>query len=294
MEIEKRYGYPVLPDDQLTRERLRRAGEQAKIDLSDPNRNSTLVKLRALDLGSSRPFDVRIKLTRAQLEECAKDVIQRTLLITSRAIQDIAGLSWNQIDEVILVGGQTLMPAVQREVEALTGRKPRVNDRPQLAVALGAGEYAHILSLGREKFQKNTLINVIALPLGIRLDENTFKPLVHANVTLPHASDPYPITTPEDNQTAIHVEVLQGAREDIRADQCVLLGSIDMEVPPAPARTTKFEVVFDVQSDGTMKVIVTDIRRRRQGTLDIVEGKRILVWRDVSQKEEGGAADIIA
>lgn len=284
-EIEKRYGHPVLSDDRTTRERLRRAAEQAKIELSDLRRDATYIELPALDLGSSAPFDGRIEITRAQIEECAKDVIQRTLLITKRAVQDVAGLSWAQIDEVILVGWQTLMPAIQREVETLTGHKPLVNDCPQLSVALGAAEYAHILSLGQEKFQKNTLINVIALPLGIRLDENTFKPLVRANVTLPHTSEAYPVTTTEDNQTTIQVEVFQANREDLPTNQCVLLGSIDMEVPPAPARTPKFEVVFDVQADGTMRVIVTDTKSRQHKTLDIVEGRRVLIWRDLSKQQ---------
>jgi len=279
-EIEKRYGYPVLPDDQLTRERLRSAGEQAKIELSNTQKNTVWIELPSLDLGSSVPFDARIEITRAQLEECARDVIQRTLRITKRAVRDVAGFNWEQIDEIILVGGQTLMPAVQREVEALTGHKPRVNDRPQLAVALGAAEYAHILSLGQEKFQNNALINVIALPLGIRLEESTFVPLVPANATLPHPSEAYPVTTVEDNQTEIQVEIYQAAREDLPINQCILLGSISMEVQPAPARTPKFEVIFEVQADGTMKVIVTNTKNRQHKVLDIFEGKKILVWRD--------------
>ena len=283
-EIENRYGHPVRPDDQITREKLRRAAERAKIALS--TEKVVTVKLPALDLGSRSPFDAHIQLTCAQLEKCAKAVLKRTREIARRAVEDVAGLTWDQIDEVILVGGQTLMPAIQRDVEELTGLKPRVSDRPELAVALGAGEYAHILSLGKEKFEENTLINVIALPLGIRLDDSTFERLVQANVTVPHTSDPFLVTTTEDNQPLIHVEVLQGPRDATKADQCVVLGSIDMEVPPAPARTPKFEVIFDVLSDGTMKVIVTDTRRKRSETLDVVETRGVLAWRDKSQEGE--------
>lgn len=283
-EIEKRYGHPVRPDDQITMERLRRAAEEAKITLT--NADTIMVNLPNLDLGSRTRFDAEIELTREQLETCAANVLKRTRAIAKRAVEDVASLTWDEIDEIILVGGQTLMPAIQRQIKDLWGHKPRVNDKPELAVALGAGEYAHILSLGQEKFHQNALINVIALPMGIRLDDNTFKPLVEANATLPHVSKPYPVTTTEDNQTSISVDVLQGPRGAIRADECVVLGNLLMEVPPAPARTPKFEVVFDVLRDGTMQVRVEDVRRKRSKTLDIVETKQSIVWRDKPQEEE--------
>jgi molecular chaperone DnaK len=277
-EIEKRFGRPIRPDDHVTRDQLRRAAEKAKIALS--THEVATIDLQSLDLGRGAPFDARIELTRGQLEACARELLRRARTITRRVVEDVAELTWDAIHEVILVGGQTLMPAVQREVEELTGRRPRVNDRPQVAVALGAAEYAHILSLGRERFPENALINVIALPLGIRLDNETFKPLVPANATVPHVSRPYPVTTMEDNQTSIHVEVLQGPRGATRADECVVLGSIDMEVPPAPARVLKFEVQFDVQSDSTMRVEVADVQRDRRETIDIVLNKDVIAWRD--------------
>ncbi len=280
-QLDKQYGFTVRSDDYLVRERLRQAAEQAKIALSVAE--VVAVELPNLNLGSGSPFDAQIELTRTQLEACAATVLEKTLAITKRAIEDVAELRWEQIDEVILVGGQTLMPAIQCQVENLTGRKPRVNDRPQLAVALGAGEYARILSLGQEKFPENTLVNVLALPLGIRLDENTFEVLVPANVTVPHTSRPFPVTTTEDYQTSISVQVLQGFRGAVQAEECVVLGNITMEVPPAPKGIPKFEVVFDVQSDGTMKAIVTDTSRERSELLDIVE-TRALALRDQEQK----------
>jgi molecular chaperone DnaK len=292
-EIEKRYGHSVRPEDRISREHLRRAAEQAKIDLSAPEKDRVTVELPALDLGNRTSFDAHIELSTIQLEKCAFDVIQRTRRITQRAVEEVAGLKWNEIDEVILVGGQTLMPAVQREVEAFTGHKPRVNDRPQLAVALGAGEYAHILSQGPEKLKEKMLINVIALPLGILLDDNTFEVLVPANKTVPHRSNPYPIAPKEENQSVIYVHILQGSRDTKQADQCVVLDTIKMEVKPTPFSKPKFEVVFDVQSDGTMKVIVTDTLLRRQETLDIVETKRFLVGRN-TQNEKVTATSINA
>lgn len=293
-EIEKRYGYQVLQEDLITRERLRRAAEQAKIDLSNLDTECVTVELPTLALGSRSPFDVHLELTRAQLEDCAKSVIERTKLITQQAVEKVAGLKWSEIDEVILVGGQTLMPAVQREVELLTGHKPRINDKPQLAVALGAAEYAHMLSLDQEQLQEKTLINVIALPLGILLDDNTFEILVPANKTVPYMSRPYPVTPKEENQSIIYVKVLQGFRDTTRADECLELGTIPMEVAPTSMPKPKFEIVFDVQSDGTLKVIVTDTWLRRQKTLDIVETRRILVGRDLSEKAKRTSSSDVA
>ncbi|GAA6617737.1 hypothetical protein NUACC26_035480 [Scytonema sp. NUACC26] len=186
-------------------------------------------------------------------------------------VEGVAGFTWKDIDEVILVGWQTLMPSLQRQIEELTGRKPHVSDRPQLAVALGAGEYAHILSLGQEKFQANTLINVIALRLGIRLDDDTFKVLVEANKTLPYTSKLYPVTTTEDNQQSILVEVLQGPKEATKASDCVVLGFVKMNIlSPAPKGILKFEVVLDIQSDGTMYVEVKDTSTGKVEKQDLI------------------------
>ncbi|MUG95775.1 Hsp70 family protein [Scytonema sp. UIC 10036] len=269
-EIESRYGTPISPNDQVTRNVLRQKAEEAKIQLSA--KNTVVIDLPSLDLGHpSTPFDAQIELSREQLEKCAAKIVQRTLDITKRVVEGVAGFTWKDIDEVILVGWQTLMPTIQRQIEELTGRKPHVSDRPQLAVALGAGEYAHILSLGQEKFQANTLINVIALPLGIRLDEETFEVLVEANKTLPYTSKVYPVTTTEDNQQSILVEVLQGPKEATKASDCVVLGFVKMNIlSPAPKGIPKFEVVLDIQSDGTMYVKVKDTSTGKVEIQDLI------------------------
>lgn len=268
-EIMRRYGTPVRADDLIGRARLRQKAEQAKIALT--TQETVTIDLPALDLGNQRPFDVQIDLTREQLEMCANEVIEAARKITRHAVLDVAGLTWDDVDEIILVGGQTLMPAVQRDVEALTGHKARVLQRPMLAVALGAGEYAHIISLGKDKFEENALINVIALPLGIREGENTFTRLVEANSTVPYVSKPYAVTTTEENQPFIKVEVLQGTRDAKTADECVSLGMLTMDVPPMPGGIPKFEIVLGVKSDGTMKLLVTDKLTNRTEELDIVE-----------------------
>lgn len=212
-----------------------------------------------------------------ELEKCAADVIQKTLKITKRAVEDVAGLTWKEIDEVILVGWQTKMPAIGRKVEEMTGRKPHVSDSPHLAVALGAGEFARILSLGKEKFSENSLIDVLALPLGICLDDDTFKVLVDANKTLPYTSPPFLATTTVDNQGLISVKVLQGPRGATKASECDLLGFVEMTVLPAPKGIPKFEVVLHVQSDGTMYVEVTDDRTRKSERKDLNEPKKVWV-----------------
>jgi molecular chaperone DnaK len=260
-ELEKRYGTLVTPDDKTNWNRLRQKAEEAKIQLSTDEVEVAIVDLTSLNLGQSFCLDdASIELSREQLEKCAANVIQRTLEITKRAVEQAARLTWKDIDEVILVGWQTKMPAIRRKVEELTGRKPHVSCSPQLAVALGAGEFARILSLGKEKFSENSLIDAIALSLGISLDDDTFEVLVDANKTLPHTSRPFSVTTTEDNQPSICVEVLQGPRGATKKSECIVLGSIEMNILPAPKGIPKFEVVLQVQSDGTMYVEVTDAR----------------------------------
>jgi molecular chaperone DnaK len=259
-EMEKRYGTLVTPDDKTNWNRLRQKAEEAKIQLST-DKEVAIVDLTSLNLGQSFCLDdAYIELSREQLEKCAANVIQRTLEITKHAVEQVAELTWKDIDEVILVGWQTKMPAIRRKVEELTGRKPHVSDRPQLAVALGAGEFARILSLGKEKFPENSLIDAIALSLGIGLDDDTFEVLVDANKTLPHTSRPFFVTTTEDNQPSICVEVLQGPRGATKKSECIVLGSIEMTVLPAPKGIPKFEVVLHVKADGTMYIKVTDAR----------------------------------
>jgi len=205
-------------------------------------------------------------------------------------VEGIAGIGWDALDDVILVGGQTLMPAIQRSVAELTGRLPIVLEEPAEAVALGAAEYAQIIRRGRGKLEQNALINVVALPLGIYIpkDPQTFFRMVDANLQVPYQSNPHFVTTTEDNQQEIVVEVLQGrTRDAVNAEECIVLGTLRMDVQQAPARTMKFHVQLDVKSDGTMTLTVTDLRTGNRQTKDIVE-TNITVWR--SQPDEAKEA----
>jgi molecular chaperone DnaK len=255
-QIEEQYGRKVKDGDDVTRSRLRLAAERAKVELSSAEK--TTVELRGLALQGGAPLDVSVELTAARLRECAAPVIDHSLRIARRAIYEVEGITWEQVDSVMLVGGQTLMPAVREAVARECGRATLVLDRPQLAVALGAGEYAHILSLGKEQFHANTLVNVLALPLGVWVEENDFKTLIDANVTLPHRSQPYQVQPYKKDQTKIKVRVLQGERGVKRASECVELGSVEMNVVSALGGSAPFSIQLDVQADGTMTVIVTD------------------------------------
>ena len=277
-EVERTSGVGVRPDDALTRSRLRLAAERAKQELT--SRPAATVRLSQLDLGSGAPFDFEIELTREQAETCAAPTLRRAREITERAVTRIAGLAWEEIHEVVLVGGQTLMPALQRDVEAFAGKKPRVSERPQTAIALGAAMYAHMLSAGSAGAEpSHVLTNTIALALGIRLADDSFRKIVDANVTVPHQSQEIGVMTTRDDQTEIVVEVLQGRHDATRADDCVSLGSIRMEVPPAPAGQNRYGVRFEVAGNGTMTVTVADPRRNRSEPL-VIGDKALLVYRE--------------
>lgn len=284
-EIEKRSGHSVRADDARTRARLRLAAEQAKRALTTSE--TTQVELPQLELGSVAPFDLTLDLTRADMEAIAAPTLKRAQDITERAVTNVAGLAWTDIDEVVLVGGQTQMPAIQRSVERFTGKRPRVSDRPQTAIALGAAVYAHMLSQGRKRFEQHALTNTIALALGFRVDDNKFRKVVEANVTVPHQSPDVGVATTRDDQTAIVIDVLQGRHDATLADDCVSLGSLRMEVPPAPAGQIRYGVRFEVAADGTMTVTVTDPRRNRSEPL-VIGDRALLVLREQRRAESVG------
>jgi molecular chaperone DnaK (HSP70) len=242
---------------------LRRLAERAKVELTDREETSVVVS------GTSQP------VTRAVLEERSAALRKKACDVAARAVRDVAGLEWGQLDEVILVGGQVLMPAVQRDVAALARKAPRVLRQPQLAVALGAARYAHFLSLGSECHHENALVNVLALDLGIRLEEDGFERLVPAGSTLPYASKPREVTTTRDRQETVRVDVLQGPRGARRAGECVVLGGLEVRAAPAPAGQPRFEVSLEVAHDSTVRVKVRDVSGRAPAQTKDVTGARL-------------------
>jgi molecular chaperone DnaK len=297
-QIEEKHGDPVRPEDDVTREQLRRAAERAKVALTTESK--VPVPLVGLDLGSRPPYDTEFVLSREELEKRAAPELEKTWTITRRVVEDVAGMSWDQIDEVVLVGGQTLMPAFQRYLDRPAGRKLWINEQPQLDVALGAGEYAHILSQGASRFHQNTLVNVVALPLGIRLDDQVdpevtvphFWPMIEANVSVPQDSEAFRVKNLRDNEKLIRVQVLQGPRgatAKTPLKECTVLGSVDIEVLPKPAGTYKFDILFHVKENGILEVNVTDPATGETRTHDIMKNQ-VLIWRHrAGEKEEEGS-----
>jgi len=282
-QIEAQTGVTVRSDDLVRRARLRAAAERAKVALS--GQESFMVDIDGLRLGPDLPAGTQIVCTREQLNRCAKDVVDRAAAICRRAVEQIARLTWSDIDEIILVGGQTLMPAVQESVAALTGKPPRSLDRPQEVVALGAGVYAHIISQGAQVIQQQLLTNVVALPLGIHLPLETpsFRALIMANTDLPTRSQPpYMVRPARDNETSIEVEILQGKQYNaVSADQCDLIGVVRIEnIEPGKSEDRPFSITLEAEEDGILKVRVDDpLGKLDSKVLDITE-QRISVYRE--------------
>lgn len=280
-EVEKQSEQKVRSDDLVSRERLRQAAETAKIELTD--HLSTTVQLDNLSLGAGDPFDFAVELTRAQLDECAGEVISRVRAICRRAVEQLLRKSWDEIDAIVLVGGQTQMPAIQQDIEAFSNKKPLVIPRPQEAIALGAGEYAHTLSLGGSRFHERSLQHVVALPVGIYIPRPVpiFQPLIAANSGPLPVSGKHVVKTTENDQDHIDIEILQGKQWDAtKREQCDLIGVIRVsDLLPAPAGMMVFEITVTAEDNGTLSVMVVDrngiVKPER---LQITE-KRVTVYR---------------
>ena len=265
----------------MSRERLRQAAETAKIELT--KQMSTTVRIDDLVLGVGEPFDFEVELTRAVLEECAAEVIDRARAICKRAVEQLLRKTWNDIDAVILVGGQTQMPFIRSDVEAFTGKKPFVLEKPQEAVALGAGEYALTVSQGGARFQERTLQHVVALPVGVYIPRPApiFHPLIVANSGPLPVSGKHLVTTTENDQDHIDVEILQGKQWDATTrEQCDLIGVIQVSnLLPAPAGMHVFEVTVTAEDDGTLTVIVADRSGSVKPEKPQITDKRVTVYR---------------
>ena len=256
-----RYLGDVLTDESA--DALRRRAKEAKVELSTRER---VTVTDGLDL------------TREQLERCAEGVLDRALELIEEAVVEIAQYEWSEIDHIVLVGGQTLMPAFQQRVAELTGRTPPAPDRPQLAVALGAAAHGHHLSLGRERFQEASLTNVLPLPIGLRMKGGQFEIVVEANTPLPVQTDPIPVVPALADDTEISVEVYQGSRRARQVSECVLLASLPMSVPPTADGKPQFEIVIVVATDGTVTVNVKDLTLDRSKSMEITETAAGVAW----------------
>ncbi len=248
-EFKKEQGID-LHSDPLALQRLKEAAEKAKIELSSTEQ--TDINLPYVTADASGPKHLNVKLTRAKLESLVDDLIDRTKAPCQTALKD-AGLSASDIDEVILVGGQTRMPKVQALVENFFGKEPRKDVNADEAVALGAAIQAGVLG---GDVTDVLLLDVTPLSLGIETMGGVMTKLIEKNTTIPtNASQTF--STAEDNQTAVTVHVLQGEREVATGNKS--LGRFDLQdIPPARRGTPQIEVAFDIDANGILNVSAKD------------------------------------
>ncbi len=232
--------------DPLAMQRLREAGEKSKLELSA--QQQTEVNLPYITADASGPKHLNIRLTRAKLESLVEDLIERTIGPSRMAVSD-AGLKVGDIDDVILVGGQTRMPKVQEAVRNFFGKEPRKDVNPDEAVAVGAAIQAGVLS-GQVK--DVLLLDVTPLSLGIETLGGVMTKLIEKNTTIPTRAN-QTFSTADDNQTAVTIHVLQGERDQARHNKS--LGRFDLaELPPAPRGMPQVEVTFDIDANGILNV----------------------------------------
>jgi molecular chaperone DnaK len=239
-----------LSKDVLALQRLKEAAEKAKIELS--NSSQTDINLPYITADASGPKHLNIKLTRAKLEALVEDLIERTIAPCRTAIKD-AGVSTSEIDDVILVGGQTRMPKVQEKVKELFGKEPRKDVNPDEAVAVGAAVQGQVLGGDRKDV---LLLDVTPLSLGIETMGGVMTKMITKNTTIP-TKHTQVFSTADDNQPAVTIKVFQGEREMANGNK--LLGEFNLEgIPPAPRGLPQIEVTFDIDANGILHVNAKD------------------------------------
>jgi molecular chaperone DnaK len=275
-----------LSKDKMALQRLKDAAEKAKKELSGVT--ATTISLPFISMTAEGPKHLEVNLTRAKFEEMTADLVEATMIPTRQALAD-SGLSVNQIDKIVLVGGSTRIPAVVEAVKKLTGKEPSKGVNPDEVVAIGAAIQGGVLT---GEVKDVVLLDVTPLSLGIETLGGVMTRMIERNTTIP-TSKSQVYSTAADNQTGVDIHVLQGEREFARDNKT--LGRFQLsDIPPAPRGIPQIEVTFDIDANGIVNVSAKDLGTGKQQKITITSNTGLSddeINRMVKEAEANAEAD---